>query len=198
MLNIGVLVAAASLLSAQKVPRALVALLFLVGALLAFLSFLANDTQRGYYTAARDLKAKLESRLHLSDVAIATTPGMGSGVERLGKVGTFLKTMLVAIALVDLAGAGISGYDALDLGRPESDPVEVAIDVRGTGADDANVVVASQNGIVLETRHLVGNRVLEPFHLQPGRYSMWANATSLCRQSVTVTDQPLQHPILHC
>jgi hypothetical protein len=77
VLNVGVLVAGATLLASDKAPRALVGLVFMLGALLASLSFLANDTQSGYYHAARDLKKRLEERLDLGGGALATTPGHG-------------------------------------------------------------------------------------------------------------------------
>lgn len=78
VLNIGVLIAAATLLASESLPRALVGLVFGLGALLAGLSFLANNTQHSYYKAARELKEKLEDRLQLGEFALQTTPGMGS------------------------------------------------------------------------------------------------------------------------
>ena len=108
VLNVGVLIAAATIFSSDDVPRALVALLFLIGALLALLSILANESQHSYYRSARTLKQELETELNLKEVALATTPGMGSRFGRIGRVRTFLKIMLIAIALVDLAGAAFA------------------------------------------------------------------------------------------
>ena len=102
VLNVGVLIASATMFSSGDVPPELVAVLFFVGTLLAGLSFLANGVQHGYYQAARNRKHDLENRLDLREVALTTTPGMGSEVSRLGRVGAFLKVMLVAIALADL------------------------------------------------------------------------------------------------
>ncbi len=86
VLNVGVLIAAATMFSSKDVPRVLVAVLFFVGALLAALSFLANDVQHRYYQSARERKRAIEDALELKDLALATTPGMGSPLARLGKV----------------------------------------------------------------------------------------------------------------
>jgi hypothetical protein len=83
-LNLGVLVAATSLLAAAtRVPHELIAAIFLLGALLASISIFANYTGHTYYRETRDLKTRLEHDLGLGDRAIATTPGMGSARHRL-------------------------------------------------------------------------------------------------------------------
>lgn len=70
--------------TSSSVPRGIIALVFLVGALLAVLSILANRTQHGYYRAAREVKGRLEGELRLGDRALTTTPGMGSPLNRVG------------------------------------------------------------------------------------------------------------------
>lgn len=105
VLNIAVFVAGVSLLSASSAATGLIATIFLLGAMLAVLSIFANQTQHGYYREARDGVNRAQQLLNLGDLAIATTPGLGSGVNRLGAVRTFLTVMLVALAIVDTAGA---------------------------------------------------------------------------------------------
>jgi hypothetical protein len=199
VLNIGVLVAGATLLASQDVPRALVALVFVLGALLAFLSFLANDTQSGYYHAARDLKKKLEKDLELEDSAIATTPGMGSGIARLGRVGTFLKTMLVAIACVDLVGASLSVADAVDT---DSNATGSQVAVRVIGQSPAYAgpifVVVSRDNKVLATRSGSAGKAMRPISLDPGRYQVSVAGSELCSKPLNVSSTPLQLARVAC
>jgi hypothetical protein len=197
VLNIGVLVAALSLFSADRAPRWLVALLFLIGALLALLSILANETQHGYYTAARDRKAELEGTLGLGDVALATTPGMGSAVKRLGKVGTFLKTMLIAIAVIDLAGGAVLLREEFS-----ADAQDVALVVRvGTKVRDAfspTTVGISEHGRLLATRTLEARHSAKPILLEPGVYQLWANGPTACSRHLEITRAPFQAVTLVC
>lgn len=48
VLNVGVLIAASTMLASDRVPRLLVACVFAAGLLLAFMSLFANATQHGY------------------------------------------------------------------------------------------------------------------------------------------------------
>ncbi len=197
VLNIGVLVAALSLFSTDRAPRWLVALLFLIGALLALLSILANETQHGYYTAARDRKTELERTLGLGDIALTTTPGMGSAVKRLGRVGTFLKTMLIAIAVIDLAGAAVLLRDEFS-----TDTQAVALSVRvGTKVSYAfspTTIGISEHGRLLATRGLDAQHSAKPILLEPGVYQLWANAPTACRRNLEITRAPFQAVALTC
>jgi hypothetical protein len=193
VLNIGVLVAATTMLASQDVPRVLVALVFGLGALLAFLSFLANDTQRGYYHAAREVKKKLEGDLDLAGSAIATTPGMGSRVARLGRVGTFLKTMLVAIACVDLVGAGISVADAAGTdSKAAARQVVVRLQAAQRARSEPAVVVVSHDNKAIATRTGLAGEPLRPIGLDPGHYRVSVIGSRLCSRAVSVSSAPLQ------
>jgi len=105
VLNVGLLVAAVGLLSAARsAPDGMIAAVFAAGALMAALSLVANRVQHGYYRSARDAMRCAQRRLEL-DPPLATTPGMGSRLERPGRVRSFLAIMLVTLACTDLAGA---------------------------------------------------------------------------------------------
>lgn len=193
VLNVGVLIAAVSLLSAEKVPRGLVALVFGIGASLALLSILANQTQHGYYRAARTIKARLEDDLELGVHALAITPRMGSPIKRLGRVFSFLRVMLIGLAMVDLVGVAISTQDAL---TREIRAVRVAVrphfmgSVAG-GATNVNVVV-SRRGRVVASQTLRGSRPGPPLRLQPGSYDVSVLRRELCHEVVRVSKAPLQ------
>jgi hypothetical protein len=196
VLNIGVLVAGATLLASEDVPRGLVALVFGLGALLASLSILANNTQSGYYHAARDLKKGLEAKLELDKFAIATTPGMGSPIARLGKVGTFLKTMLVAIAFVDLIGAGIAIANAREShGGQGASQIVFKMPGRRT---TAVTVVVSRGGEVVATQRGISGGQLKAVGLEPGHYQVWIAGRQLCSQPVDVSTTPLQLVEIAC
>jgi hypothetical protein len=195
-----VLVAAATLLSAHKVPRGLIGLLFVVGALLAGLSILANKTQHSYYVSARKLKAKLEKRLGLGEVALQTTPGMGSGIARLGRVGTFLTVMLVAIGLVDLVGAGLAFGVGTSEDADTTRRVEVVARLPAAAAAGfaTTVVAADGEGTPVQSRELGGRVDARPFRLLPGDYTFWVAGRTLCRRPVSVAEAPLMIVRLHC
>lgn len=199
VLNVGVLIAAATMFSSEDVPRALVAVLFLIGALLALLSSLANEAQHSYYRAARALKSKLEKQLGLEDLALATTPGMGSSFKRLGRVRTFLKIMLVAIAIVDLGGAAFAIEDATadPKSRPPS-PRTVLIHLESAKARSWNALVVSRGEKVVESRRLppqAGRLLLE---VPPGHYLVSLAGRSLCQRTIEVDRNSLQLATLAC
>ncbi|HEX8689800.1 MAG TPA: hypothetical protein VF729_06115 [Solirubrobacterales bacterium] len=200
VLNIGVLVAASTLLTSEDLPKALVALVFGLGALLAVLSLLANNSQHGYYQAARQLKEDLESELELGEHALRTTPGMGSKVQRLGRVRTFLGTMLVAIAFVDLTGAGLAVFRAIDT-DDVNDPSSMVV-IRATGPgfqhEPGLTLVVSRDGEVIATRAANTGRGIGPFELDPGRYRVSALGRAVCTEGIEVSEAPLQLATVRC
>lgn len=199
VLNVGVLIAAATMFASDKVPSQLVAVLFAVGALLAALSFLANDVQHGYYTSARDLKQALEEKLELHEVALKTTPGQGSGITRLGRVGTFLKIMLVALGLADLVGAGFAIGAALPGSQTALPRYQVAVQIgthKGDGAWSALVVSKGKKTVVV--RHLAPGREVPLLPLVAGDYRVSVAGASICRRQLSVSAEPLQQVVLHC
>lgn len=112
VLNVALLVAAVSLQSAERAKPGMVAAVFGAGVLLAVISILANYVQHGYYREAREAKRRIEKRLGLGDLAIATTPGMRtqpeSRFQRMTRVRHTLTGMLVALAMIDTAGAVVA------------------------------------------------------------------------------------------
>jgi len=199
VLNVGVLIASATMFSSGDVPRELVAVLFFVGALLAGLSFLANDVQHGYYKSARNRKTDLEKRLELGDLALATTPGMGSGLRRLGRVGTFLKIMLVAIALADLVGAGFAIDKAI--GASTSKPARTSLVINlepSSPREDFSAVVVSQGRKTITSRRFPQNETSLMVSLLPGQYRIFIAGTSLCHKDLRVGDDPLQLATIRC
>ncbi len=199
VLNVGVLIAAATMFASDKVPSQLVAALFGVGALLATLSFLANDVQHGYYKSARELKRGLEEKLELGEVGLRTTPGQGSGIARLGRVGTFLKIMLVALGLADLVGAGFAIDASLQDSEGPPPKHQVVLEIathRGNGGWSALVV--SQDQKIVDVRHLGPNRQAPLLALPVGHYRVAVAGTSICRRELSVRDEPLQRVVLRC
>lgn len=165
------------------------------------MSFLANDVQHRYYQSARDRKRELEKKLELGEVALATTPGMGSGIERLGRVGTFLKVMLIAIAAADLVGAGFAVADAFDdLGSPGPQSI-VLIHVKPPAQGRAREValVISRNGQPIRSRALGPQRQILRLALDPGDYLASAISTTFsCTTPIRVRDEPVQLFKLRC
>lgn len=191
----GVLIAATSLLSSNDIPRLLVTFLFAVGALLAVLSILANESQRSYYRAARELKGTIEDRLDLKELALATTPGMGSRINRLGRVGTFLKIMLVAIAAVDLVGAGIGLEQTLS---EESAPHLTQVLVRADSAAAYSALVIASGVTPLVTKRIEPGENLAPIALEPGSYQALLLGDRVCRRPLEVRSGAVQLARIAC
>jgi hypothetical protein len=199
VLNVGILIAAATVFSSKGVPRALVALLFLIGALLAVLSFLANDAQHTYYRAARALKQRLEERMDLDDLALTTTPGMGSSFSRLGRVRTFLKVMLVAIALVDIGGAALAIADAATTSEADSASPRTVLVYPGTPRHERwSAFVVTRDGKTIQSRPLKAHQGPILVNLPPGKYLVSLGGRSLCENTIEVDDRPLQPVVMAC
>lgn len=104
-LNVAVVAAAAGLLSnTPRTDQPFLIMLFLVGFALATFSIAATRIQKGYYSEARDLVKAIQAQLPLGDLAIRTTPGMGSARPRWRRVGQLQEWMFMLIAAVDLSG----------------------------------------------------------------------------------------------
>jgi hypothetical protein len=199
VLNIGVLIAASTLVASHKIPRLLVAAVFLVGLLLALLSILANETQTSYYHSARDLKRRLEDRLDIRELALATTPGMGSSIRRLGRVGTFLKIMLAAIALTDLIGAGLIAHEQWWESAPHRTVVVLTPGSPDRFASGARpTVVVARNGQVIATREPSTRGAYHSIELEAGRYDLWTASSQRCRATLLVRDAPVQLAVPPC
>lgn len=108
VLNVGILGVATGILQlGQRNVAFLAAGLYFAGLVCCLLSLSACHVQHGYYRRARDHKADIESLLHLADLRLQTTPGMGSTIRRLGKVKTFNNSVLSIIAALDTAGTAL-------------------------------------------------------------------------------------------
>jgi hypothetical protein len=201
VLNIGVLVAASTLLASHKVPRLLIAAVFVIGAIFALLSISANKTQHGYYRSARKLKQDLEAKIPVAEShALATTPGMGSKVARLGRVGTFLTVMLVAIAVVDVLGAALIGHEAWTEHHGHRQVVVVFHTSASRGVTHpltTTIVVATDGNAVFKREATLagGYRSVE---LEPGDYEVWTSSRPGCHRTVHIDETPLQLVEIGC
>lgn len=192
VLNVGVLIAASTLLASHKVPRLLIAFVFMVGLLLAVLSILANETQASYYRSARDLKKAIESALEINDLSLATTPGMGSGIKRVGRVGTFLRVMLAAIAVTDLLGAGLIAHEQWADSTPRQVVVVLSQPSPGARATQArNTLVIARDGQVIATREPTDSGGYRSVKLEPGQYELWAASETPCQKELLVGAAPV-------
>jgi hypothetical protein len=198
VLNVGVLIAAATMFAADNVPRELVAVLFLIGALLAVLSVFANESQHGYYRSARYVKQRIEERLELKEMALATTPGMGSKVGRLGRVRTFLKIMLVAIAAVDLGGAAFA-FDEAGGTTKADPPLSVLVNTEAPKKHRLwSALVVSQGGRLVQSHRLGPGSLPFLLDLQPGTYLVSLGGQSYCQKTIEVDRRPFQAAVLRC
>ncbi len=110
-LNVAILGIATGLfrIQANKTLTASIGLgLYATGIVCCVLSLAANQVQRNYYRQAKRHKAMIEERLGLGDLAIRTTPGMGSQVKRVGKVTTFNTAILTILLGLDVTGLTLS------------------------------------------------------------------------------------------
>jgi hypothetical protein len=78
--------------------------LFVFGAASAIMAILASRTQQRYYQQARDLVRRAAERLGLAKFAVQTTPGLGSTLDRFGKVTTYNYGLLSVLAAADIIG----------------------------------------------------------------------------------------------
>jgi hypothetical protein len=109
ILNAALIAAAGSLLGIQgDRARPLAFILFGMGLVTVFFSFLATATQHSYYRAARESLKRVEERVGLGPLGIRTTPSLGSQQYRLGTVRNFQRAMLVMLGLIDLGGVAYS------------------------------------------------------------------------------------------
>lgn len=109
ILNAALIAAAGSLLGIQgDRARPLAFILFGMGAVTVFFSFLATATQHSYYKAARENLKRVEEQLGLGPLGIRTTPSLGSRQYRIGTVRNLQRAMLVMLGLIDLGGIAYS------------------------------------------------------------------------------------------
>lgn len=106
VLNIGIISIASGLISMASGPySALIALIYIAGALFCAFSIVALRVQRKFYKSARDQKSRFEGILELQEASI--TP-----VQRGNKVWSFVTfknmvdMMLGSMAFLNLIGAG--------------------------------------------------------------------------------------------
>jgi hypothetical protein len=170
---------------------------FLVGALSAIASILANATQHGYYKNTRDQKRELENRLGLGDLAIATTRRMGGVRARLATVTTFQKFILVALMAADLTGF-VAAIGHASRSAPATKVEVVAQVLVGQRHKPKNVpVVLSQKGRIMATAS-PGPAEMVALRVEPGRYQVAALAGKVCASTKTITAEPLQRLVIRC
>lgn len=216
VLAAALLVAGTSLAAASpRVPDAVPLVTFGAGALVSVLAWLATNTQHGYYRNARDTKARLEEELQLGKFALTTTPSMGAQAgearwwrksktgravtrtaDRVGRVQTFQKVMLAALAI----GNAVGVVAVLD-GRhdPTLAPSVVGV-LPSSSFADAFVVVAS-DGDRVEQRAEVADDGSFRLSLAEGRHRLSVASADgkVCTASVAVTEDPVQlAPPLTC
>lgn len=164
----------------------------------AVLALFANATQTSYYLATRDAKAKLEVEIGLSDLAIATTPEMGSTRKRLGKVKTFHTVMLVLLIVASAATAIATVLDQqTDHPAP---PVRVAVTVPAAQRGSHPLVISERrhgDAHVVKATTATGTAptVLD---LKPGSYEASVLLSKVCVRSFRVSNEPLQEIEIAC
>jgi hypothetical protein len=105
--------------------------------------------------------------------------------------------MLVAIAIVDLVGAGISFADAAENGPPAGRQVLIRVVGEPAGESRSTYVVATPDDETVATRMGLAG-ASQPFELAPGHYRVWFAGARLCSKSITVSGAPLQEIELQC
>ena len=197
VLNVAILVAGVGLLSATDMPAAVPIVVFIVGAVTAFLSILASKTQHDYYKNIRDLKERIELRLRLGDLVLRTTPGMGGVRGRIAKLTTFQQFILALLLVADVTGLGAA------IGHAEqSDPIPrvmVVMQVAAAHRPGPHIVpvVLSREGLIAASVAARPGAVVT-VRVEPGSYRVSAFATRTCRRSATVTAAPLQRILVRC
>ena len=181
-------------------PVAPVVALCAASVLVAILALFANATQTTYYLATRDTKNRLEAALGIGDLAIATTPEMGSTRKRFGKVKTFQTVMLVVIAVA----ACVTGV-ATVANEPAAKPPSYRVALRATTGRQAPhraqpmVVSQMKDGktrVVKATSVAPAVPVL--LDLPVGAYTASILRNEVCERPFSVTSRPLQQIRLRC
>lgn len=104
--------------------------------------------------------------------------------------------MLVAIALVDIVGAGISAHAAFDSAAAPPNLVKVVMRVSGMSGELTAVV--SRAGRVIASRTVAAGEQMKPLSLEPGRYRVSVLGQSICVDETKVTSSPLQLVRIAC
>lgn len=106
ILNLGILGLATGLLRLddERLSAIVGTGLYFTGVICCILALVAGSVQRSYYRQTKTHKARIEALLGLGDLAIRTTPGMGSTARRLAKVTTFHNAILSILLLLDCTG----------------------------------------------------------------------------------------------
>ena len=196
VLNVAILAAGVGLLSSD-VPAAVPIVVFVVGVVSAIVAWLASTTQHNYYKNVRDLKTRIEQRIGLGDLAIATTTGMGGTRWRLARITTFQKLILLALVTADIAGLATAITQAADPGAPAK--AEVLVQVmpkRHQLSLEVPIVFSSGERVAASVGARPGN--LMRVQLAAGVYQLLTFGRTLCTRRVTVTTAPLQRLVVRC
>lgn len=114
ILNAAIIGAGISLIGIQgDRARPLACVLFGTGLLAVILAILVTVTQHNYYRATRESLKLLERRLAVGELAIQTTPKLGSRRRRIATVTTFNYAMLSTLGFFDIAGVAFTARSFL-------------------------------------------------------------------------------------
>ena len=188
------LAAAVGLRVSTDLPRLPLVALYGAAAIVAFLALFANATQTSYYRAARDKKQRIEEQLDLGDLALATTPAMGSGRKRLGRVRTFQYTMVVVLLAISVVG----GVEAI-FADPTPERVDTMLTVVTDAAGPLPVAVAPEGEADVEARARARPGVPVRLTLEPGDYRVAVLVEeAVCEDKLEVTNEPMNVAQLDC
>lgn len=201
MLSAALLAAGIGLGFAPDIPDGLSAALFGASALVAVFALFANATQHGYYKAARDKKAKLERALKLDDLALTTTPGMGSLRTRLGRVQIFQTVMLAVLIATDCTGLVFAITPSSERSAGAEVQVAVSAEFGGGASRSARPLVLSRTDD--GRQRVIARASIRPdrpayLSVEPGTYQLSTLAPGICTTQLVVTDAPLQLARIRC
>lgn len=194
VLSAGLLAAAVGLRISTDLPRLPLVALYGAAAIVAFLALFANATQTSYYRAARDKKQQLEEKLSIGDLALATTPAMGSRRKRFGRVRTFQYTMLAVLLAISLVGA----IEAI-LVNPTPERVDTMLTVVTDASGPLPIAVAPEGEADVEARARARAGVSVRLTLEPGDYRVAVLVEEeVCEDRLEVTEKPMNVAQIEC
>jgi hypothetical protein len=82
--------------------------IFVVGAVESLIARTIVATEHGYYRATRDGMRRIGAELHLGDLAISGTPGVGGPARDGPRVVTWVRLLLLLLAVAHAVAAAVA------------------------------------------------------------------------------------------